>query len=136
MKLITNGLYIELLPRRAVDDEDWVRIQAIIKANGFTGDIEAWLQLDDLKRFESQINLMYQSPGVVAKATLECFEPGIRIDLEMKVLGGITGNYQFQSEDIVPRYTTLSGPFELDQSYLPSMAQEIRELVSELQNES
>ena len=136
MKLITNGLYIELLPRRTVDDEDWVRVQAIIKANGFTGDIEAWLQLDDLKRFESQINLMYQSPGVEAKATLECFEPGIHIDLEMKVLGGITGSYKFVSENLVPRFTTLSGPIELDQSYLPALAEEIRELVSELQNDN
>jgi hypothetical protein len=61
MKLTAHGLRIELRPRRTADDEEWVRVQVLVAAHGFTGDFEAWLQVSDLARFENELRVMYDS---------------------------------------------------------------------------
>lgn len=127
MRLTAHGLRIELLHRRAADDEDWVRVQVVAAAHGFTGDFEAWLQLGDLLRFERELGLMYESVGKPGTATLASAEPDIQIELTMHPLGSIVGRYSLECEPNV-----LSGSFELDQSFLPELRQSIGELAEQL----
>ncbi|WP_124948816.1 WapI family immunity protein [Sulfuriferula thiophila] len=132
MKLHAHGLHIELRPQRLVDDEDWVRVQVLVEANGFSGDFEAWLQLGDLTHFANEVGVMYESVGKSSTAVLASAEPDIIIKLEMQSLGGIVGNYSLESErpDGIP--TVLSGAFNIDQSFLPSLRQSIDSLIVDL----
>jgi hypothetical protein len=132
MNLVTQALQIQLLPLRAADDEDWVRVQVILSATGFTGDFEAWLQLADLERFEQELAAMYLSVGKPAIAELSSAEPDILVRLEMQPLGGIVGEFSFESErpDGVP--TVLKGGFVIDQSFLPDLQQSVNALAVQL----
>jgi len=131
MKLSANGLRIELLPRRAADDEDWVRVQVVVAARGFTGNFEASLQLSDLLRFERELAVMYDSVEKRATAALSSAEPDIQIELAMQPLGSIVGKYSLECEP-----TVLSGTFELDQSFLPELRQSINALAEQLRGEN
>lgn len=136
MKLSTSNFHLELQPRRAVDDEDWVRLQVLLQVNGFRGDFEAWLQLNDLVRFRSEIEQMYEGVGQPAKATLASAEPDIDICLQSKRLGGISGIYRFESERLNGTPTMLSGAFEIDQSHLPGLERSVESLIWLLGGES
>jgi hypothetical protein len=132
MKLTTHGLSLELVALRAVDAEDWVRVQVVAAAPGFTGDFEAWLQLSDLQRFKTEVQSMYESVGSPANASLVCAEPDVKIKLEMLPLGSIIGSYRLESERPDGKPTALTGAFQLDQSYLPSLVESIDALASKL----
>jgi hypothetical protein len=136
MKLSTHGLSIELLARRAVDSEDWVRVQVVVVAPGFTGDFEAWLQLNDLRRFKGQVQAMYELVGSSVTAALGCAEPDINVELQMQPLGGVLGRYRFESGRLDGGPTVLSGAFTFDQSYLPALAESIGSLMVELGSEN
>lgn len=132
MKLATTGLTIELQPRRAVDGEGWVRVQVVLAVNGFRGDFEGWLQLVDLEHFARELDAMYRSVGRQATATLASAEPDIEVKLVMQPLGNIKGTYAFESERLSGTPTVLSGAFEIDQSYLPSMRNSVESLIVDL----
>lgn len=134
MKLTAGTFRIELLPRRQVDDEDWVRVQLLASALGFSADFECWLQLEDLRRFERQLEAMHSTLSGVAE--LSSAEPDIRLTLTMTELGQIVGTYKFKSEQREGGATALSGAFECDQSYLSPLAESVRRLVSELSREN
>lgn len=129
MKLVTGPFQLELSPKRTVDREDWVRAQAVVAAVGFAGNFEAWLQLEDLKRFQGQLEVMYAAIGTPRTADLMGAEPDIKVHLQSQPLGGILGNYRFESERREGAATALSGSFELDQSFLPELAESVRGLI-------
>src|SRR5262245_12759066 len=133
MNLTAGTFRVELLPRRRVDDEDWVRVQLVAQALGFAADFEAWLQLEDLRRFERELESMYST--LSGTAELCCAEPDIRLMLTATSLGQVRGAYKFESEQRKGGATCLSGAFELDQSFLPSLATSVGSLVAELSNE-
>jgi hypothetical protein len=104
----------------------------LVETNGFVGDFEAWLQLGDLERFANEIGAMYESVEKSSTAVLVSAEPDIQINLAMQSLGGIVGTYALESErpDGIP--TVLSGGFNIDQSFLPSLRQSIYSLIADL----
>ncbi len=130
MNFAAGSFRVSLLPRSVVDEEDWVRVHLAASANGFIADYEAWLQLEDLRRFERELEAMYSA--LSGSATLASAESDIRISLSMASLGQILGTYRFESEYREGGATALTGAFELDQSYLPSLAAGVGALVSEL----
>lgn len=130
MKLTAGTFRIELFPRRRVDDEDWVRVQLVASALGFVADFEAWLQLEDLRRFGREVETMYSTLGGIAE--LSSAEPDIRLRLTATSMGQIAGNYRFESEHREGGATVMSGAFELDQSYLPAVVASVGGLVAEL----
>jgi len=115
-----------------VDDEDWVRVQVIVEATGFAGGFEGWLQLEDLKRFKHEVEVMYAEVGTPMNATLGSAEPDIWVQMRSLPLGNIEGTYRFESERRDGKPTALLGAFSLDQSFLPELAQSIMVLVTEL----
>jgi hypothetical protein len=132
MNLSSGALTIELQPRRTVDDEDWVRVQVVVGANGFRGDFEAWLQLADLSRFRDELEDMHQCVGQEKSAVLASAEPDIEVRLDMQQLGQIHGRYAFESERVNGQPTVLSGSFEIDQSYLPRLRTSVDSLIWQL----
>jgi len=133
MDLSTHGLHLELRPACTADGEGWCRVQVKVRANGFRGEFESWLQLNDIERFKNQLSAMSASIGKVCIATLASAEPDIRMELSMHPLGNITGRYALESERRDGIATMLSGAFDLDQSFLPSLQQGIDELLEQLQ---
>jgi hypothetical protein len=134
MRISATHLQLELQPRRKVDDEDWVRVQVLLRVHGFRGDFEAWLQLGDLIRFRDDIERMHENVGQQTSASLASAEPDIEIRLESQRLGGIQGTYRFESERLDGRPTALSGAFEIDQSHLPAIRASINDLIELLGN--
>jgi hypothetical protein len=104
----------------------------VLETNGFVGDFEAWLQLGDLERFANEIGAMYESVGKSSTAVLASAEPDIQINLAMQSLGGTVGTYALESERPNGIPTVLSGEFNIDQSFLPSLRQSIYSLIADL----
>src|SRR5256885_16883794 len=98
MKLSTEAFSLELSPRRLVDDEDWVRVQVSAVGDVFSGSFEAYLQLEDLRRFSREVELMYANVGAPREALLSCSEPGIHVRLLSDQLGAVAGVYRLQSD--------------------------------------
>ena len=136
MNLVTQGLQIQLLPLRVADDEDWVRVQVILAATGFIGNFEAWLQHADLERFEQELGAMYLAVGQPTTAELSSAEPGILVHLEMQPLGGIVGEFSFESERPAGVPTVLKGGFAIDQSFLPELQQSVNALATQLKSKN
>jgi hypothetical protein len=103
---------------------------------GFSGQFEAWLELADLRRFAEQLSQLHTYVGRGGTARLCSAEPDIDIDLQMNSRGHITGKYAFESErrDGVP--TSLTGQFEMDQSYLPDLEKGVRTLIALLAHDN
>jgi hypothetical protein len=132
MKLFTNSFSVNLDPLRVVDEEDWVRVHVTAKADVFTGDFDAWLQLNDLVCFKTELEHMDANIGKSNSAQLVSHEPGVDITLSMQPLGQIEGSYVFENESTGRGSTKLSGSFELDQSYLPALMSSVESLILEL----
>jgi hypothetical protein len=132
MKIAARGLTIELSVVNALDQEDWCRVSVLASVPGFGADFVAYLQGGDLHQFREQIDLMYASVGQPSKAILSSAEPGITITLSMERLGGIAGTYKLEAEYGGGGAPTLTGAFEIDQSYLPALSNDIGRLLAEL----
>jgi hypothetical protein len=136
MKLSTEAFSLELSPRRLVDDEDWVRVQVSAVGDVFSGTFEAYLQLEDLRRFNREVGLMYANVGASREAILSCCEPGVHVRLLSDYLGAVTGTYRLQSERLDVPSAVLSGAFRIDQSYLPELAASVEELIAALSEQN
>lgn len=129
MKLHTASFSLELKARRFVDEEDWVRVWAEATVGVFSGGVETFLQLEDLRRFKQEIELVHARAGTPSEAVLSCIEPGIYLDLKSDRLGSIAGTCRLEDER---SRAELSGVFTIDQSYLPELAGSIAELIDAL----
>ncbi|RYG96026.1 MAG: hypothetical protein EON58_12970 [Alphaproteobacteria bacterium] len=129
MNLRTPSFCLDLTARRVVDNEDWVRVWADATVGVFSGGVETYLQLEDLRRFKDQIAVMHAKVGTPCEAVLFCIEPGIHLDLTSDRLGSIAGRCKLEDE---LSGAELSGAFTIDQSYLPELANSIRELIDAL----
>jgi hypothetical protein len=134
MRLHAESLDLVLSPSRAVDTEDWVRVLANANTGAFSGTFDAYLQLEDLRRFERELREMHAGVGNLHEAVLSCIEPGIYLRLASKRLGGVEGTYRLEPERSPEQATLLSGQFLVDQSYLPELAASIDALIVALEN--
>lgn len=132
MKLFTNSFSVSLDPLRVADEEDWVRVRVTVKADAFTGYLDAWLQLNDLVCFKTELEHMDANIGETNSAQLVSHEPGVDVTLKMHPLGRIEGSYVFENERTGNESARLSGSFKLDQSYLPALKSSIESLILEL----
>ena len=129
MGLHTASFSLELTGRRIVDDEDWVRVWAEVTVGVFAGGLEAYLQLEDLRRFKREIELLHANVGVPGEAVLSGIEPFIHLDLKSDRLGSIAGTCKLEDESSCAQ---LSGTFSIDQSYLPELAVSVKNLIASL----
>ncbi|MES2413170.1 MAG: hypothetical protein V4614_05170 [Pseudomonadota bacterium] len=132
MKINTHGLALELSLADPLDEEDWCRVRVVAEVPSFQASLVAFLQGADLARFRSEIETMYANLGKAADATLVSVEPGVSISLSIGTLGGIVGTYKLQEEFVEGGAPTLTGGFQMDQSYLPSLMDGIDKLLAEL----
>jgi hypothetical protein len=132
MKLQAESVSIELAAVRKADAEDWTRVWVSVRSLGFTGEFEAWLQREDLRRFAGELMTLHNHVELGGNARLCSAEPDIDVELRMNGRGQIQGNYTLESErrEGVPTY--LSGYFTMDQSYLPELAKSVQILVEAL----
>ena len=130
MKLVASLFSLHLEPVYPVDSEDWVRVQASVGGGVFAGTFEAYLQLEDLRRFKHQAELMHAQVGSSHEAVLSCHETGIYVRLISNRLGQVEGEYKFEAED--GSFAKLFGSFQVDQSYLPELAASMQELIASL----
>ena len=132
MKIAAHGLSLELSPVSALDAEDWCRVRVLATVPGFEANFVAYLQGADLRRFRHSINAMYAAIGQPGEALLGSAEPGVSLALSMSRLGGIQGKYILEGEFVESGAPTLTGGFEIDQSYLPDLSHGIEALIAEL----
>lgn len=130
MDLSAGSFQFKMSPRRAVDNEDWVRVYVETSAGAFHGEFEAYLQLEDLRRFGQELDSMYDSPGDPKSASLGSAEPNILIELSAEPLGAIAGSFRFSGEQ--GDFAELRGDFRIDQSFLPAMRSGLTSLITEL----
>ncbi|KRH99694.1 hypothetical protein [Curvibacter sp. PAE-UM] len=132
MKIATRGLELELVVLRPADEEGWCRVRASVQVPGFDGEIEAWLQTDDLSRFAAELRALDENVGQPGSARLASAEPDIELVISTQRLGAISGRYRLESERREGVPTVLSGAFDADQSFLPGMVDDVKALLSEL----
>ncbi|KQW65448.1 hypothetical protein ASC67_16855 [Methylibium sp. Root1272] len=75
---------------------------------------------------------MYLAVGKSVTAELSSAEPDVLVHLEMQPLGGILGEFSFESERPAGVPTVLKGAFEIDQSFLPALQQSVKALATQL----
>lgn len=132
MRIAAQGLTLELSPVNALDSEDWCRVRVVAQAPPFQGEQVVYLMGANLVHFLNCARAMYNNVGTPAEAVLSCPEPGLELVLSMTSLGGIIGAYKIQGEFVEGGAPTLSGGFQMDQSYLPSMIRDLEDLLSQV----
>ena len=132
MKITAPGLELDVSARSECTEEDWCWVHVAADVPGFAAHFDAQLQGEDLSRFAAEVGRLQESVGGPGTATLSSYERGLEITLTMQRLGGISGRYRFESERIGGDPAVLSGPFEMDQSFLPRLRDDVLNLLSEL----
>jgi hypothetical protein len=133
MELLADGLELHLQPVTTANHEGWANIHVEARVPGFTVQYTAELIIQSLEFFESSLCEMQKAVGHCSEAALESFDdPGLALELKMDLRGHIAGHYQFVSvrRDGVP--TALSGSFDMDQSFLPSLRNGIAALLADM----
>ena len=133
MNLRSEAFTLVLSPARSVDHEGWVRVCADANAGAFSGKFEAYLQLEDLQRFQREVREMHANVGTAQEAVLSCFEPGVYVRLVSERLGGIHGTYRLEPEQ-GETAAELSGSFRADQCYLPQLVASVQDLITALES--
>jgi hypothetical protein len=126
IELHSHGLHLELVPLGPPTVEEWFNATVRAEVPGFAGDYSCQLQLRDLERFGEQLEKMHGAAGSESTAELCSAEPGIRIVCRCNKFGQISGRYELESQRSEGVPTLLSGPFDMDQSYLPELCRSIR----------
>ena len=96
VELRTHGLQMGIQAIGRADSEGWARVQLDVQCNGFQGHFLAWLQVEDLSLFLTQLDGMSDRIGESAVAMMAGAEPDIDIRLEMNKRGQIAGTYRFE----------------------------------------
>jgi hypothetical protein len=112
------------------DDEGWMYCNAIVNAPGFRGDLDCYLQRTDLELFRSQLAHAVETSHWPCEARLCGLEPGIDVSFRVERTGQIVGGYRFQSRGVGE--ATLCGSFGMDQTFLPSLLQQVEEVLRNL----
>lgn len=126
MEFKSHGLELWLTPIAQPENHGFWRVDVEAHAPGFTGRVKSWIELNDLMRFEADLERMDSNLTPGDTATLAPVEGDFLLQLEMGSGGHISGTYRIQGElyDGV-RPATLSGSFTMDQSYLPALRREV-----------
>ncbi len=135
MNLFAEGLELHLRPIGKADNDEWAKVDINAQAPGFTVQYTAVLHLPNLESFVSRLRDMQDSVGNECEAAFEGWDdPDFSIELRMDRRGHITGQYRFVSIRRYGEPTALSGSFDMDQSFLPSMIADISTLISDLRS--
>ena len=132
MKISAPGLELEVSARSPCTDEDWCWVHVTAEVPGFSARFDAQLQGGDLSRFATEVGRLHESVSEPGTARLSSYERGLEITINLQRLGGISGRYRFESERIGGDPAVLSGPFEIDQSFLTGLREDVLNLLSEL----
>lgn len=132
IELNTHGASFIIAAHSPTDVEGWCKVHVQVKTNGFQGEAIAWLMTEGLKSFEKDLGAMMQNVGKELSTRLCSPEPDLDIQLVMNRLGQIQGKFALESErrDGIP--TVLSGSFSMDQSFLPELRRQTKDLVKAL----
>ena len=133
IELNTHGASFIIATHSRTDAEGWCKVHVQVKTNGFQGETIAWLMMEGLKIFEKDLHAMMQNIGKDLRTRLCSPEPDLDIQLVMNHLGQIQGTFALESErrDGIP--TVLSGAFSMDQSFLPELKKQTKNLIKALE---
>jgi hypothetical protein len=108
------------------DDGNWLRITGHCGASGASVWVQgALLMVTDIERFGLECQGLHD--GKAARATLEPFEPELRISLEATDrLGHIRAQVDITPDHLAQTHRV---EFDIDQSYLPAIVQECAAVV-------
>jgi hypothetical protein len=123
MELRTHGLALTL-DFSEPDSEGWMRCEVIVQVPGFSGKFQCEVLRGEWTCFRDELAKMAKHVGIPSSANLTTIEPGIELHLNMNRMGQIEGRYVLWNFD-TPGQPSLSGVFELDQSYLPGLLNEV-----------
>ena len=132
IELNAHGASFKIMADSPADLEGWCKVQVQIQANGFAGDVIAWLEMEAIRFFDVEIKGMMDTLGQESSAWLRSSEPDLDIQLKMNRLGQVRGTYAIESErrDGIP--TVLSGSFDIDQSFLSLLRRQLHDLIGQL----
>jgi hypothetical protein len=132
MNIVTPSFRLELSPSEPVGEGGWARVRVRVGVCGFRGDFDARIQLDDLRRFDRELEALEMEATPDARAVLTCDEAGLDVRLQAQAAGLLSGRFALESERAGGAWTTLSGTFELDQALVPDIRASLRALVGAL----
>jgi hypothetical protein len=127
VELRTHGLALTL-DFSPPNDEDRMACNVAVEVPGFSGEFRCWVWRPDLQSFHRQLVQMIEQVGVASSAKLTSTDPGIDLRFSLNRAGRIEGRYALQNFD-TPGQPTLSGDFQMDQSYLPGLLAQVAELL-------
>ena len=109
-----------------VDDGNWLRVTGHCGASGASVWVQgALLMVTDIERFGLECQRMYD--GKTDRATLEPFEPELRITVEaITRLGHLRAEVEITSDHLAQTHRM---QFEIDQSYLPAIIEQCAAVV-------
>jgi len=127
MEIRTNGLALTLELSHP-DDEGWMQCDLRVQVPGFSGKFKCQAWRADLVSFRDELTQMVSRIGRPSTAEFTTTEPGIELFLSMNPLGQIQGSYNLENYNS-PGQPSLSWKFEMDQTYLAPLLQQIEKCV-------
>lgn len=109
---------------RPVERDDWVSATIVVQAGAFSALIDATLVTCDFPLFRSQLESLYKT--LSGKANFDTIERQLQIECIGNERGGIdiTGTVR----DRVCEGNELRFGFDIDQTFLPNVISELREI--------
>jgi hypothetical protein len=98
------------------------------RRSGFVGKFDWSATLGDLRRLDTILANIYGNLGAVASFTYEPVEPSVAFVFRSTVSGHIETDYVLEAR--LAWGPKLVGTFTFDQSYIPSMREQLGELLA------
>jgi len=111
----------------SISDDNWCRIIVSVKVPGFEGRFDWSATLRDLRDLDSILEGLYANVGKEERIAYDPLEPGVAFVFRPQLTGQIEAEYRLRST--VAWGPELRGTFTFDQSYIPSMRNDLATLL-------
>lgn len=116
-----------LLEEAGVPYRDWLKCDVRVSVPSFSGSVEWSVMPSELRALADDLARLYGQFPRRGAVTFEPTEPNVTLSFEITTTGAVAGRYTLRDELI--EGDVLQGQFQIEQSILPGLVNDIRTFV-------
>jgi hypothetical protein len=107
--------------------DNWCRLVVTVEVPGFEGKFDWSATLGDLRELDEVLRGLYENPGKEERIVYDPLEPSVSFVFRPQLTGQIEADYRLRAH--LAWGPELRGTFTFDQSYIPSIRDELAMLL-------
>jgi len=106
---------------------DWLKCDVRVSVPSFSGSVEWDVMPGELRTLADQLQRLYDAFPTRGSVAFQPTEPKVTLSFEITRTGAVAGRYEIRNEFVAG--DVLAGAFQIEQSVLPRLVNDIRAFV-------